>query len=97
MMGQGVILAQYRHGPSWSPTVNLSQLPLDSSSDPQLSDLMRMKGAAEFLGCSVATIYRAMAKKGLPARRLGACWVFSRTELAAWIKALPGINLPSAS
>lgn len=60
-------------------------------------DLMRLKNAAAFLGFSVSSVYRAMAKKGLPARRLGGCWVFSRAELAAWVKTLPGINLPSAS
>ena len=67
------------------------------SPEPPASDLMRMKNVTTFLGLSASSIYRAMAKKGLPARRLGGCWVFSRAELAAWVKSLPGINLPNAS
>ena len=76
--------------------MNLNKLPPSDPPDPP-TDLMRMKIAAAFLGCSTATIYRAMAKKGLPARRLGGVWVFSRAELSAWVKTLPGINLPTAS
>ena len=61
------------------------------------SDLMRMKSAATYLGCSVPTIYRAMSKHRLPARRMGGHWVFSKTELDAWVQSLPGVNQPSAS
>jgi len=60
-------------------------------------DLMRIKAAAAFLGWSVSSVYRAMANRGLPARRLGERWVFSRSELYAWVKKQPGINLPTES
>ncbi len=77
--------------------MNQNKSTLGATSDPPPSDLLRMKSAAAHLGFSVPTVYRAMAKRGLPARRLGGCWVFSRAELDAWVRNLPGINLPSAS
>lgn len=61
------------------------------------TDLMRMKEAAAFVRRSIPSMYRDMAKRGLPARRLGGCWVFSRAELEAWVKGLPGINVQKAS
>ena len=76
--------------------MNLSKITLNTGSAPP-SDLMRMKSIATFLGCSVPTVYRAMAHKGLPARRLGGVWVFSKDEVESWVKSLPGINLPNAS
>lgn len=59
--------------------------------------LMRIKSAAAYLGCSVPTIYRAMAHRGLPAHRLGGYWGFYPSELDTWVKAQPSVNLPSAS
>jgi excisionase family DNA binding protein len=58
--------------------------------------MMRVKSAANYLGCSVPTLYRRMAKHGLPAHRLGGYWAFYRSELDAWVKSQPAINLPSA-
>ena len=74
-----------------------NQLPSGPTSGLPPFDLMRMKAAAAFLGWSVSSVYRAMANKGLPARRLGERWVFSRSELSAWVREQPGINLPTES
>jgi len=57
------------------------------------SEMLRMKDAASFLGCSVSTIYRAIEKNGLPAHRFFAHWVFFEEELYSWARGLKGINL----
>jgi excisionase family DNA binding protein len=67
------------------------------SSQGNGSEMMRIKAAATWLGCSVSTVYRAMAKEHLPAHRFGSHWVFFRAELSAWMGSLKGINLPTAS
>ena len=72
-------------------------VPSESSPTPPATDLMRIKSAAAYLGCSVSTLYRRMAKDGLPAHRLGGYWGLYRSEMDAWVKSQPGINLPSAS
>jgi len=71
--------------------MNLESIEFDSGHPEK--DLMRMRETAEWLCCSVSTIYRAMAKKKLPARRFGEHWVFSRKALREWIQTLPGVNL----
>jgi excisionase family DNA binding protein len=76
--------------------MNLVKTPASSPNGP-VSDLMRLRGVAIYLGCSVPTIYRLMAKGGLPARRLGGCWVFEKSLVDAWKHGLPGINLPTTS
>jgi excisionase family DNA binding protein len=60
------------------------------------SDLMDVSTTCAFLGKSKPWLYRAMRTEGLPARRMGKRWTFSKSELEAWFKALPGVNLPMA-
>jgi len=63
---------------------------------PVARDLMDLPNLAAYLGKSKSTIYRLMAKEGLPARRIGSRWCFSRTEVDAWVVSQPGINVPKA-
>jgi len=62
---------------------------------PPPSDLMDLNGVCTHLGKSRPWVYRAIASMGLPARRMGSRWAFSKSELEAWFKALPGVNLPN--
>lgn len=61
------------------------------------SDLMDLPTVCAYLGKSRPFIYRAMRTQGLPAIRMGSRWNFSKAQVDAWIKALPGVNLPTAS
>ena len=42
---------------------------------------------AEHLGISKDTVYAWIAKKGMPAHRVGRPWKFQRAEVDAWVKA----------
>jgi excisionase family DNA binding protein len=46
---------------------------------------------AEYLGVSKDTVYAWIAKKGMPAHRVGRPWKFQRAEVDAWVKA-GGVN-----
>ena len=61
-----------------------------------ISDLLDLNATCAKLGKSRPWVYRAVREMGLPARRMGKRWVFSNTEVDAWFKALPGVNLPEA-
>ena len=76
--------------------------PVIATSDtPPISDLLSVNGARTYLGgangpIARSFIYQLMQKHGLPARRIGSRWQFSRRELDSWIAAQPGVNLPQA-
>lgn len=66
------------------------------SASPPPSDLMNFSDTCLYLKKSRTWLYRAMSTMGLPARRMGGRWTFSRAELDDWFRNLPGINLPIA-
>lgn len=41
---------------------------------------------AEYLGISKDTVYAWIAKKNMPAHRVGRFWKFQRSEVDEWIK-----------
>lgn len=41
---------------------------------------------AEYLGTSKDTVYAWIAKKGMPAHRVGRFWKFQRVEVDTWVK-----------
>lgn len=41
----------------------------------------------EYLGVSKDTVYAWIAKKGMPAHRVGRPWKFQRVEVDTWVKA----------
>lgn len=45
-----------------------------------------VKGIAKFLGCSKETIHRLLAKKKIPAHRVGRLWRFDPEEVAQWVR-----------
>jgi excisionase family DNA binding protein len=53
-----------------------------SAADTQ-SDVMTLRGAAEYLACDYATIFRLVITAELPAFRLDGDWRFHRSELNA--------------
>ena len=59
-------------------------------------DLMTFVEVMKYLGKSRPFVYTLMARDGLPARRMGKSWVFSKAEVDAWIGSRPGVNLPTA-
>lgn len=61
------------------------------------SDLMDMTTFSAYIRKSKPWIYRAMRTQGLPAIRMGSRWMFSKTQADAWVRSLPGVNLPTAS
>lgn len=60
------------------------------------SDLMDFKTNCAYLNKSRSWLYKAIGKMGLPAHRMGTRWVFRKSEVDAWIRTLPGVNLPNA-
>ena len=73
--------------------VTITPLP-SSTSAP---DLMSFAQLAAYLQKTRPTIYTFMSKHGLPGRRIGDRWMFSKAEVDAWISSRPGVNLPSAN
>lgn len=59
-------------------------------------DLMNLNETCLHLRKSRTWLYRALLSMGLPARRMGGRWAFSRAEVDEWFKSLPGVNLPIA-
>jgi len=64
---------------------------------PPPSDLMDLNTVCSILGKSRPWVYQAIREMGLPARRMGKRWIFSNSEVQAWFKALPGVNLTQVS
>jgi len=50
------------------------------------TDVLTIEEAAELLRCHPITIKRNADALGIPYRRLGSLWRFSRTELEAWMR-----------
>ena len=61
------------------------------------SDLMDLSELSAYVRKSKPYLYRAMREQGLPGIRMGQRWMFSKIMVDQWIKALPGVNLPTAS
>lgn len=61
------------------------------------SDLMDLNETCELLRKSRPFVYMAIRSLGLPARRMGSRWMFSRSETEAWFRSRPGVNVPIAS
>lgn len=61
------------------------------------SDLMDLNALCAYLGKCRPFIYKAMREEGLPARRMGSRWTFSKSEVDDWFKSLPGVNLSNAN
>lgn len=59
------------------------------------SELMDLNTNCAYLNKSRSWVYKAINRMGLPAHRMGTRWVFSKPEVDDWIRALPGVNLPS--
>lgn len=59
-------------------------------------DLMSLNELCSHLRKSRSWVYRALSEVGLPAHRMGGRWTFSKAEVDAWFKSLPGVNLPIA-
>lgn len=70
---------------------------MKTHSSPPPTDLMDLNAVCSRLTKSRPWVYMAIRDMGLPARRMGSRWVFSKDEIDAWVKALPGVNLPNAS
>lgn len=45
-----------------------------------------VEGISEHLGVSKDTIYAWIAKRGMPAHRVGRLWKFQRSEVDAWVR-----------
>ena len=55
---------------------------------PTMTDRwLSVEEIAEYLGVSKDTVYAWIAKKGMPAHRVGRPWKFQRDEVDAWVKA----------
>jgi excisionase family DNA binding protein len=48
---------------------------------------LSVEDIAEHLGVSKDTIYAWIAKRKMPAHRVGRLWKFQRVEIDAWVKA----------
>lgn len=49
------------------------------------TDVMTVREVAEYLKVKERTIYRLVAKGGIPAFKVGGSWRFRRSEIEAWI------------
>jgi len=57
-----------------------------TQSHPEIEKPLNTKGAAEFLGVSVNTIYGYTFRKEIPFSKKGKFNYFSKTQLTQWIK-----------
>ena len=48
--------------------------------------IMNIKGVAEYLDVSTASIYRYIKKRKIPAFRVGRMWRFRREKIDAWVE-----------
>jgi excisionase family DNA binding protein len=48
---------------------------------------LSVDGISQYLGVSKETIYRWVAKKRIPAYRVGKLWKFSLEEIDMWVRA----------
>ena len=49
------------------------------------TDVMTVRDMAEYLKVKERTIYRLVAKGGIPAFKVGGSWRFRRAEIEEWI------------
>lgn len=49
------------------------------------TDVMTVRDVAEYLKVKERTIYRLVAKGGIPAFKVGGSWRFRRAEIEEWI------------
>ena len=49
------------------------------------TDVMTVREVAEYLKVKERTIYRLVAKGGIPAFKVGGSWRFRRAEIEEWI------------
>jgi len=54
--------------------------------DPAISDVMLLPEAAAFLRCHPETLKKICKTGGVPHRRVGSGWRFSRSALTHWMK-----------
>jgi excisionase family DNA binding protein len=54
--------------------------------DPAISDVMLLPEAAAFLRCHPETLKKMCKTGGVPHRRVGSGWRFSRSALTHWMK-----------
>jgi len=57
---------------------------------------LRVDDACKALGVSRSTLYRRIAKAGLPAKKSGGIRLIPAASLNAWLSALPAANSPNA-
>jgi len=51
------------------------------------SEVMTVRGVAQYLHCHYSTIYRLVEHRQLPGFRLGGNWRFLRSDIEKWIAA----------
>jgi excisionase family DNA binding protein len=69
-------------------------IPSSLSPDAE-SEVMTVRGVAQYLHCHYSTIYRLVEHRQLPGFRLGGNWRFLRSDIEKWIAA--GGGKPSGS
>ena len=57
------------------------------SDTPMQRDVLNIEEAAELLGVSVKTFNKVLHSEGIPGRKIGREWKFSRQALIDWIGA----------
>ncbi|MBU2530396.1 MAG: helix-turn-helix domain-containing protein [Elusimicrobia bacterium] len=51
----------------------------------QTKEIMSLKELAEYMGLSVATIYRGVEKRQIPAAKVGKQWRFHKDTIDLWL------------
>jgi len=59
--------------------------PTSNSSETE-TNLMSITEAADFLNCSIPTIYNKVSKRKIPFHKQGKRLYFSKSELVKWVK-----------
>lgn len=57
--------------------------------------LLTTQQVADYLKVDKFTVYRLVAKRKLPAFRVGSQWRFKRSSLESWLRKNMNTNLPS--
>jgi excisionase family DNA binding protein len=55
-------------------------------SSPEPSDVLTLEEAAQLLRCHPRTVKRNAERLGIPYKRLGSLWRFSKVKLEEWIR-----------
>jgi excisionase family DNA binding protein len=56
-------------------------------------EIMTVREVARYLCLAESTVYKLVSNGGIPAKKIGGAWRFSRQNIDAWLRDQPGDGL----